>query len=82
VAGAEQGERRRHRQAGRGPAEARSYVEVDSIDDILARAEELGGKVVTAKSPISETSWWAVFQDSEGNELGLYEGTTAGVDQP
>ena len=60
----------------------RSYVEVDSIDDVLARAEELGGKVVTAKSPISETSWWAVFQDSEGNELGLYEGTTAGVDQP
>jgi len=28
------------------------------------------------KSPISETSWWAFFNDPDGNTIGLYEGTT------
>lgn len=54
----------------------RSYVEVDSIDDVLERITANGGTVVTPKSPISDTSWYAVFADTEGNQLGLYEGTT------
>ncbi len=54
----------------------RSYIEVDSIDAILAKVIEAGGSVVMDKSPISETSWYAVFADTEGNHLGLYEGTT------
>ena len=60
----------------------RNYVEVDSIDDILTRAQELGARVVMEKAPISETSWWAVFEDTEGNSIGLYEGMTSGVDEP
>jgi predicted enzyme related to lactoylglutathione lyase len=51
----------------------RSYVEVDSIDDILAKVTELGGRVTLAKSPISDTSWYAAFVDLDGNEIGLYE---------
>ncbi|RXR27935.1 VOC family protein [Oerskovia turbata] len=54
----------------------RSYVEVDSIDDTLAQVGSLGGKVLLAKTPISPTSWWAVFEDLDGNQLGLYEGVT------
>jgi predicted enzyme related to lactoylglutathione lyase len=54
----------------------RSYVEVDSIDATLAKATELGGRVVKPKTEISPTSWWAVLEDTEGNEIGLYEGTT------
>lgn len=54
----------------------RSYVEVDSIDDVLALVREQGGTVVMDKTPISETSWYASFTDLDGNELGLYEGTT------
>lgn len=54
----------------------RSYVEVDSIDDVLAQVGETGGQVVMPKSPISETSWYAVFADPDGNHIGLYEGTT------
>jgi uncharacterized protein len=53
-----------------------SYVEVDSIDDTLALAAEHGATVRTAKSPISETSWWASFEDPDGNVIGLYEGVT------
>lgn len=54
----------------------RSYVEVDSIDDALATVVAQGGRVVMEKSEISPTSWWAVFEDTEGNELGLYESDT------
>ncbi len=49
---------------------------MDSIDDALTRIEELGGSTVQGKTEISPTSWWAVFADSEGNQLGLYEGGT------
>jgi len=54
----------------------RSYVEVDSIEDTLAKVVESGGTVVMGKQPISDTSWWAFFNDPDGNTIGLYEGTT------
>ena len=54
----------------------RSYVEVDSIDDVLSKVTESGGAVVLEKTPISETSWYSAFTDTEGNQMGLYEGTT------
>lgn len=54
----------------------RSYVEVDSIEQTLAKAVAGGGQVIMDKSPISETSWWAFFRDPDGNVIGLYEGTT------
>lgn len=59
-----------------GLTHPRSYVEVDSIDETLAKVEENGGRVVMAKAPISDTSWYAAFEDSEGNQMGLYEGVT------
>ncbi len=57
-------------------AQPRSYVEVDSIDDVLARVTEVGGSVAQGKQAISETSWWAVIRDADGNAIGLYEGIT------
>lgn len=54
----------------------RSYIEVDSIDEVLAAVAANGGRTVLEKSEITPTSWWAVFADSEGNEMGLFEGTT------
>lgn len=54
----------------------RSTVEVDSIDETLATVERIGGSVVMPKSPITDTSWWAVFADPDGNHIGLYEGAT------
>lgn len=59
-----------------GFTQPRSYVEVDSIDDTLAAVTEQGGTVLQPKQPISETSWWAFFEDPDGNVVGLYEGTT------
>jgi predicted enzyme related to lactoylglutathione lyase len=52
----------------------RVYAEVDSIDDVLTRVPELGGSVIQAKQEISGQGWSAVIEDSEGSELGLYQG--------
>jgi hypothetical protein len=52
----------------------RLYVETDSIDELLPRVAELGGTVVEPKTEIPEQGWYAVINDPEGNELGLYEG--------
>ena len=59
-----------------GFTQPRSYVEVDSIDDTAAAAVKAGGTVAMEKQPITETSWWAVIVDPDGNEIGLYEGST------
>ncbi len=61
---------------GEGFTQPRSYVEVDSIEDTLALVGEKGGRTLMEKSPISETSWWAIFEDPDGNVVGLYEGVT------
>lgn len=51
----------------------RMYVEVDSIADVLPRVAGLGGEVLTEKTEIPGQGWYAVINDSEGTELGLYE---------
>ncbi|WP_147918201.1 VOC family protein [Ruania zhangjianzhongii] len=61
---------------GEGFTQPRSYVEVDSIEDTLAKVTALGGEVVMGRSPISDTSGFAVFTDADGNTIGLYEGVT------
>jgi uncharacterized protein len=52
----------------------RVYVETDSIDDVVSRVAELGGSVVEPRTEIPGQGWYAVINDSEGNEVGLYEG--------
>lgn len=59
-----------------GFKQPRSYVEVDSIDEIVAKATASGGTVLKGKQQISETSWWAVLADPDGNNIGLYQGHT------
>ena len=33
-----------------------------------------------AKAPISDTSWYAAFEDSEGNQMGLSKGSMRRTD--
>ncbi|MEE6280787.1 VOC family protein [Georgenia sp. MJ170] len=63
---------------GDGFEAPRSYVEVDSIDETLGRVEEQGGRTLIPRSQIDATSWWAVFEDPDGNAIGLFEGQTGG----
>lgn len=48
------------------------YVSSDDIDATLAKVEELGGKVVTRKTEIPHTGWFAIFTDPTGNRIALY----------
>ena len=42
------------------------------FDDMLSRIEAEGGKVIIPRSPMSETTVFATFHDTEGNTLALY----------
>ena len=59
-----------------GFTQPRSYVEVDSIEETLQAVEQNGGRVLMGRQPITPTSWWAIFEDPFGNQVGLFEGTT------
>ena len=57
-----------------GFTQPRSMVEVDSIDDTVAKAVASGAAVVVENTSIDESSWWALIRDPDGNEIGLFEG--------
>ena len=54
------------------PGEVIVYVSTDDIDASLAKAESLGAKTLTGKSPIPGMGWFAAFSDPTGNIVGLY----------
>lgn len=49
------------------------YVAVDSIDDMLAKVQKAGGKVVTPNTPIPGMGAYARVSDPEGNVIGLFQ---------
>lgn len=55
------------------PNEVRNYVAVDSVDDAVARARELGGAVVENKAEVPGQGWYAVVRDPEGNQVALWQ---------
>lgn len=60
------------------PDRMRTYVRVDSIDEVLPRVAELGGRVIDEKSEVPGQGWFAVLEDSEGNEIALWESASRG----
>jgi predicted enzyme related to lactoylglutathione lyase len=48
------------------------YIDSDDIEADLQKVEELGGTVVTPKTEIPGTGWFAQFKDPSGNLLALY----------
>lgn len=48
------------------------YVETDDLKASLERATQLGGKVVTPPTPVADMEL-ALFQDPEGNVVGLVQ---------
>jgi uncharacterized protein len=55
------------------PDALRTYIQVDSIDDAMARIADLGGTVVQPRDEVPGQGWYGVFRDPEGNELALWE---------
>ena len=55
------------------PGHVTFYVEVDNIDNYLAKAESLGGKTIMPKTVIPEMVTFGLFSDPEGNMVGVVE---------
>jgi predicted enzyme related to lactoylglutathione lyase len=50
-----------------------NYVNVESVDEYIAKAKTLGAKVVGEKMPIPGMGYFAQLQDPEGNPFGVYQ---------
>jgi uncharacterized protein len=48
-------------------------VDVDSIDESLAKIGTLGGSTVVGRTPVGDMGFAAYFTDPEGNVVGLWE---------
>jgi hypothetical protein len=55
------------------PHEVRNYINVESIDESAAKAVELGGRIVEEKAEVPGQGWYAVLQDTEGNQFALWQ---------
>lgn len=50
-----------------------NYIDVKSVDESSAKAQELGGKIIMPKMAIPGMGYLAVFLDTENNAFGLWE---------
>ncbi len=63
---------------GMGPKQPGSsgitnFVGVPSVDEYMKKVEELGGKIIMPKMSVPGFGFLAVFLDTEGNSMGLWE---------
>jgi len=49
------------------------YISTDDVDISLAKAESLGGMILTPKTEIPMTGWFGIFSDPSGNAVGLFQ---------
>ena len=61
----------KRRQPGEGIT---NFVEVESIDESLKLAQQLGGAIVQDKTEIPGIAYIGVISDTEQNEVGVIEG--------
>ncbi len=50
-----------------------NYVQVEDVEASAARAAELGGQIIVAKTPIPEMGYFAVISDPTGAVIGVWE---------
>lgn len=53
------------------PAYVTIYVSVDDLDATLAKVKDLGGTPLVPPTPIPGVGAFALFQDPEGNTIGI-----------
>jgi predicted enzyme related to lactoylglutathione lyase len=49
------------------------YVNVANIDDKVKEIEAAGGEILTARSPVGDMGWYAMFRDAAGGVAALWE---------
>lgn len=50
-------------------------ISVTDIDAALVNVKKLGGKVTGKKTPVGDMGFSAYFEDTEGNNIGLFQST-------
>ena len=50
-----------------------NYVNVESVDAAIQRAQGLGAKLHNARSPVPGMGWYAVLSDPQGNPFALWQ---------
>ncbi len=50
-----------------------NYINVESVDEFVRRAEQLGAKVLMEKTPVPAMGWFAQLSDPEGNVVAVWE---------
>ncbi len=58
------------------------FVNVDSIDQSIARAEQMGATVVRPKTAVPRTAWVAVLSDPAGNHFAIWQADTLAFPMP
>ena len=48
-------------------------VQVEDIDQAIKNIELAGGRIVVPKDEMGGMGWYAQFNDSEGNRIGLFQ---------
>ena len=55
----------------RGPNQVTFYIEVNDLQESIARIEEAGGKIVVPITEVPGVVTFAQFADPDGNVVGL-----------
>ena len=50
-----------------------NYVNVESLDSAVKRAQDLGAKVMKPRSPVPGMGWFAMLVDPQGNSFAMWE---------
>ncbi len=50
-----------------------NYVQVDSVQESLEKAQRLGAQVVVPRRSVPGTGWFAVILDPNGNRIGMWQ---------
>lgn len=48
-------------------------IEIENLDETIAKVEENGGTVISPKMAIQGVGWFALFKDAENNIFGLMQ---------
>jgi predicted enzyme related to lactoylglutathione lyase len=49
------------------------YVNVESLDEAVAKAQHLGAEVLRPKTAVPKTAWYALLADPEGNVFAIWQ---------
>jgi len=50
-----------------------NYVNVESLDASVERAQKLGAKIMKGKSPVPGMGWFAMLIDPQGNPFAVWQ---------